>query len=139
MALAGISLKKTKVLSHAMKNICFNHIMQYIVKPDTQQETSIFLANAIILQRHEHQRKNSSYKSIPGPVSSLPLQCMEELNHGKKWHRIARDGRGHNSSCLLPLLSYLCSLHIPVHQPADQVLRKKHCQEQQEAKEKSLY
>lgn len=125
--------KKTKILEHAVRNICFNCIIRWIVKTDREQETPSLQMPSYCRSMNT---KKSSQKFIPGTVCSLPHAMHKRIKSWEKSYRretssaITRDRGGHHSSRLIPSLGCCRFLHIPVHRPADQVVKKKHCQEQ---------
>lgn len=124
---------------HKVKNIFFSCITERIVKPDRTKENT-FLANAITLQKHQHQNQQFSQRFIPGIVHkrilcSFPCEMHKKIKHwGKPSRRelsatLTREERGHHSSCSLPLLGCHCFLHITVDRSTHQVLRTSPCQE----------
>lgn len=96
--------KQTQTLEHAVKNICFSHIIQWIVQPDTEQEKPS-LQMPCILRTYEHQEKKSSQKFIPGLVCSLSCAMHKGIQSWEKlWRRgtssaITRNRIGCHSSC----------------------------------------
>lgn len=68
------------------RNICFNHITQWIVKPDTEQETPSLKMPPYCRSMNT---KKSSQKFIPGAVCSLPCAMHKRIKSGgikKKYH-----------------------------------------------------
>lgn len=73
--------KKTKILEHAVRNICFNCIIQWIVKPDREQERRLPCRCHHIAEAWTPRIPPRS--SFLAQCAPFPMQCIKELNHGR--------------------------------------------------------